>query len=87
MHFCFALLDFVSTITSKKKVFVRQKITFSEKKPFHLTSKYYFKDFRKGDLPHSNACIDKAINMLGYKPIVGFEEGIRRTIEYYLHNY
>jgi UDP-N-acetylglucosamine 4-epimerase len=35
---------------------------------------------RKGDIPHSNASIEKAERMLGYKPEVGFEEGLQRTI-------
>jgi len=35
---------------------------------------------RKGDIPHSNASIDKAQNMLGYVPEIGFEEGLQRTI-------
>jgi UDP-N-acetylglucosamine/UDP-N-acetylgalactosamine 4-epimerase len=35
---------------------------------------------RKGDIPHSNASIEKARIMLGYVPEIGFEEGLRRTI-------
>jgi len=35
---------------------------------------------RKGDIPHSNASIEKAERMLGYKLEVGFEEGLQRTI-------
>ena len=38
---------------------------------------------REGDIPHSNADIGKAEGMLGYKPIVYFDEGIKRTVEYY----
>ena len=41
---------------------------------------------RAGDIPHSNADIGKAEGMLGYKPIVYFDEGIKRTVEYYLDN-
>jgi UDP-N-acetylglucosamine/UDP-N-acetylgalactosamine 4-epimerase len=36
---------------------------------------------RPGDIPHSYADIRKAEELLGYKPIVGFEEGLKRTIE------
>jgi UDP-N-acetylglucosamine/UDP-N-acetylgalactosamine 4-epimerase len=39
---------------------------------------------RKGDIPHSNANILKAKNMLKYNPLVMFEEGINRTIDFYL---
>lgn len=37
---------------------------------------------RIGDILHSDADITKAKNMLGYKPITTFEEGIRKTINY-----
>ena len=38
---------------------------------------------RKGDIPHSNASIEKAQNMLGYMPKHGFKEGLERTILYF----
>jgi len=38
---------------------------------------------RKGDIPHSNASIEKAERMLGYVPECGFEEGLRRTIAWF----
>jgi len=38
---------------------------------------------RKGDIPHSNASIKKANSLLGYTPEYGFEEGLKRTIEYF----
>jgi UDP-N-acetylglucosamine 4-epimerase len=37
---------------------------------------------RPGDIPHSNANISKAINILGYDVKVKFEEGIERLINY-----
>ena len=37
---------------------------------------------RPGDIPHSNADISKAINILGYDVKVKFEEGIERLINY-----
>jgi UDP-N-acetylglucosamine 4-epimerase len=40
---------------------------------------------RKGDIPHSNASIDKAQNMLGYEAQINFEEGLQRTIEYFIN--
>ena len=39
-----------------------------------------FGEERNGDIPHSNADINKAINMLGYKPKILFEEGIKLLI-------
>jgi nucleoside-diphosphate-sugar epimerase len=38
---------------------------------------------RGGDIKHSLADISKAEARLGYKPKVGFEEGLRRTVEWY----
>jgi len=38
---------------------------------------------RKGDIKHSLADISKAEAALGYKPAVDFEEGLRRTVEWY----
>jgi UDP-glucose 4-epimerase len=38
---------------------------------------------REGDIKHSLADISKAASALGYKPSVDFEEGLRRTVEWY----
>jgi nucleoside-diphosphate-sugar epimerase len=38
---------------------------------------------RAGDIPYSLADITKARELLGYEPVVGFEEGLRRTITWY----
>lgn len=38
---------------------------------------------RQGDVRDSQAAIDKARTILGYKPIVSFEDGLKRTIEWY----
>ena len=38
---------------------------------------------RGGDIKHSLADISKAAAGLGYKPTVDFEEGLRRTVEWY----
>jgi UDP-glucose 4-epimerase len=39
---------------------------------------------RKGDVRDSLADISAAREALGYEPGVGFEEGLRRTVEWYL---
>ena len=41
---------------------------------------------RTGDIKHSQADIRKAQEKLGYKPLVQFEEGLRRTIDWYREN-
>ncbi len=38
---------------------------------------------RKGDVKHSQADNRKAIEMIGYEKLVGLEEGLRRTIEWW----
>jgi len=40
-------------------------------------------DERAGDVRDSQADISKAAQILGYTPIVSFEEGLRRTVEWY----
>lgn len=41
---------------------------------------------RAGDIKHSQADISRAKELLGYEPKVTFEEGLRRTIEWYRRN-
>jgi UDP-glucose 4-epimerase len=38
---------------------------------------------RTGDVRDSQAAIDKAKTLLGYEPLVDFEEGLRRTVAWY----
>jgi nucleoside-diphosphate-sugar epimerase len=41
-----------------------------------------YKEARKGDVMHSQADISKAKRLLGYTPIVTFEEGLRHTLDW-----
>ena len=38
---------------------------------------------RAGDVPHTLADIDRARRLLGYFPLVQFDEGLRRTLDYF----
>lgn len=38
---------------------------------------------RKGDIPHSNADIKKIKAFLNYKPLISFEKGIEKTLNFY----
>jgi len=38
---------------------------------------------RAGDVKHSRADISEAMSAMGYRTLVGFEEGLRRTVEWY----
>jgi nucleoside-diphosphate-sugar epimerase len=42
-----------------------------------------YEEARVGDIKHSLADIEKAKRLLGYKILANFEEGLRRTIEWY----
>jgi UDP-N-acetylglucosamine 4-epimerase len=44
-------------------------------------------DFRKGDIPHSLASIEKARRLLGYFPQYSFREGLRETVKWYCNTY
>jgi len=41
---------------------------------------------RAGDVRHSLADIQKAQKLIGYKPVVSFEEGLRKAIDWYKKN-
>lgn len=38
---------------------------------------------RLGDIPHSQASIDKAVKLLNYKPTHDFESGLENAVEWY----
>jgi nucleoside-diphosphate-sugar epimerase len=56
-----------------------QRIIGTELKPQHA-------DERAGDVRHSLADITRARRLLGYEPLVGLAEGLRRTVEWYKGN-
>ena len=41
---------------------------------------------RLGDVPHSQASIEKAKNLLNYNPTHNFKEGIEASLEWYYNN-
>lgn len=43
-----------------------------------------YRDFRAGDIRHSNANIDKMQNLLGYEPTHTLERGLEESIEWYI---
>ncbi len=48
-------------------------------KPVYVTE-------RKGDIKHSLASIDKASNLLNYKPIYNVIDGLKLSVDWYYHN-
>jgi nucleoside-diphosphate-sugar epimerase len=53
------------------------------KKIFGSNIEPIYKEARQGDVRHSQADITKATTLLGYRPIVGLEEGLRQTVDWY----
>jgi UDP-N-acetylglucosamine 4-epimerase len=45
-----------------------------------------FGPFRKGDIPHSLANIDKAKRLLGYNPSISVQDGLKKAFEWYQKN-
>ena len=41
-----------------------------------------YRPAREGDIKHSYAAVDKLIAH-GYKPSIGFKEGLQRTVQFY----
>ena len=52
----------------------------SIKKIMNVDIEPIFGPNRKGDIPHSNANVDKAKELLNYEPLISFDEGIQLTI-------
>ena len=48
--------------------------------------KVVYRPKRAGDVRRTSADIHKARRLLGYRPAVGFEEGIRQTVHWFLKN-
>jgi len=42
---------------------------------------------REGDIPHSQASLEKAKKLLGYQPTHNFKEGIKESLEWYYKNH
>lgn len=53
------------------------------KKPTGYSGGVSYGPSREGDVKHSLADISRAAECFGYKPLVDFEEGLRRTVEWY----
>jgi UDP-N-acetylglucosamine 4-epimerase len=57
-----------------------------EKLPQLQIKKPIYRDFRAGDIRHSNANIDRAKELLGYEPTHNLEQGLKESIEWYIND-
>ena len=57
-----------------------------KKKGIKYTQDVLFAEFRKGDVLHSQADINKAIENLNYRPTHSIEDGIKESIDWYVSN-
>lgn len=51
------------------------------------TAKYHEAPWRPGDVMHTQADISRSTELLGYRPLVRFWEGLDKTIEWYQNNW
>ncbi|MFQ2045670.1 NAD-dependent epimerase/dehydratase family protein [Aeromonas veronii] len=57
-----------------------------KKNNISYSKKPIYRDYRAGDIHHSQADISKARNMLGYEPIYKISEGISLSMPWYIRN-
>jgi len=57
-----------------------------EKLPELKVQEPIYRDFRAGDIRHSNANIDQAKELLGYEPTHNLEEGLKESLEWYIND-
>lgn len=55
------------------------------KKNLSFDKNVIFGQMRNGDIPHSNANIEKAKSLLKYYPKISFEEGIKKTVSFIVY--
>ncbi len=58
----------------------------SRKYDYKIESLPKYEDFRDGDIRDSQANIEKASALIGYKPITDIKEGIEKTIDWFISN-
>ncbi len=57
-----------------------------EKNQIKYDKDVLFRDFRDGDVLHSQASIEKASNLLNYEPKIDVISGLEKTMPWYIKN-
>ena len=73
--------------TSLNRLFELLREVLAESKPELGDLKPSFREFRPGDVRHSQADISKARRLLGYAPTHTLEEGIRVAMPWYMSQF
>jgi UDP-N-acetylglucosamine 4-epimerase len=76
----------VNARTTLSELFVLIQKELSEKYPDIKDIKPIYRDFRAGDVRHSQADISKAEKLLGYQPSHQIQEGIHEAMSWYINN-
>jgi len=72
----------VFNVATGRRITLNQTFKLLQKLTSYSASPVYAAE-RGGDIKHSLADISQAEQHLGYKPDVDFEEGLRRTVDWY----
>ncbi len=70
--------------TSLNELVALTKEAITSRKPQAILPKISYGPYRKGDIPHSLASIEKIKTQLGYTPKVSIKEGIQKTVDWIL---
>lgn len=73
----------IGATTNLNELFTHLKQILQEKFEYVADNNAVYRDFRKGDITHSFANVDKAKKLIGYSPKVKIEEGLRLAVEWY----
>ncbi len=73
----------LNTRISLIQVFETIQRLLAERRPSLSIATPCYGAFRSGDVRHSQACVDKGVERLGYAPSVSFEDGLRETVDWH----
>jgi len=83
---CISILELYNIISDSIITINKQSPSVSSQllKNLNNINNVIFAQVRNGDVPHSNASIDKAKELLQYNPVIDFNEGIRLTVKHFI---
>jgi UDP-N-acetylglucosamine/UDP-N-acetylgalactosamine 4-epimerase len=72
--------------TTLSELFELMRLLMMPRMPHMKTARAVHRAPRRGDLPRSLASIDKAAQLLGYRPSFNLKTGLQQTIDWYVEN-